>query len=179
MLGPFVKPLEIIRRVEEIFAPVESEPAHIVFDGVDIFLLFLGRIGVVETQIALTAEFLRHPEIEADRFRVPDMQISVRLRWKPGHDLAVLLAVEVGLDDVANEAASALRFDCFPDRHSSSTCCRASCRGLCAKSACARQASCASQNALLISRIRPDRRPLIWYRNRAKESCPRKTTPSQ
>ena len=111
MLGPFVEPLEIIRGMEEVLAPIEAEPAHVGLDGVDIFLLFLGGIGVVEAQIALAAEFLRDPEIEADRFGVADMQIAVRLRRKPGHDLVVLLGVEVGLDDVANEVAPRLRSD--------------------------------------------------------------------
>ena len=79
MLGPIVEPLEIVRRVIEVLAPVEAEPAHVALDRVDVFLLFLGRVGVVEAQVAAPAEFLRHAEIEADRFGVADMQIAVRL----------------------------------------------------------------------------------------------------
>ena len=59
VLGPAVEPLEIVRRVIEVLAPVEAEPAHVRFDRVDVFLLFLGRIGVVEAQIAVAAELLR------------------------------------------------------------------------------------------------------------------------
>ena len=70
-----------------MLAPVEAEPAHVALDGVDIFLLFLGRIGVVETQMAATAEFLRDAEIQADRLGVADMQIAVRLGRKAGDDL--------------------------------------------------------------------------------------------
>jgi hypothetical protein len=84
MLGPFIKPLEIIRRMKQIVAPVEAEPAHVALDGVDIFLLFLGGIGVVEAQMAAPAEFLRHAEIQADRLGVADMQIAVRLRRLSG-----------------------------------------------------------------------------------------------
>ena len=88
VLGPGVKPLEIIRGVIEMLAPVEAEPAHVALDGVDIFLLFLGRIGVVEAQIAVAAEFLGDAEIEADRLGVADMQIAVRLRREAGDDRA-------------------------------------------------------------------------------------------
>ena len=58
VLGPAVEPLEIVGGVVEVLAPIEAEPAHVALDGVDIFLLFLGRIGVVETQMAAAAEFL-------------------------------------------------------------------------------------------------------------------------
>ena len=59
MLGPVVELLEIVRGVIEMLAPIEAEPAHVALDGVDVFLLFLGRIGVVEAQMAAAAELLR------------------------------------------------------------------------------------------------------------------------
>ena len=109
VLGPAVKLLEIIRGVIEVLAPVEAEPAHVALDGVDIFLLFLGRIGVVEAQIAVAAELLRDAEIEADRLGVADMQIAVRLGRKAGDHLLDAPGVEVGLDDVADEIAAGFR----------------------------------------------------------------------
>ena len=107
ILGPAVEPLEIIRGVVEVLAPIEAEPAHVALDGVDIFLLFLGRIGVVETQIAAAAEFLRDAEIQADRLGVADMQIAVRLGRKAGDHLFDAPGIEIGLDDVADEIAPA------------------------------------------------------------------------
>ncbi len=89
----------------EVLAPIEAEPAHVALDRVDIFLLLLGRIGVVEAQVATAAEFLGDPEIQADRLGVADMEIAVRLRRKPGDDGRVPLGVQVGLDDVADEIA--------------------------------------------------------------------------
>ncbi|MGY4488371.1 hypothetical protein ACVWWR_007562 [Bradyrhizobium sp. LM3.2] len=44
-------------------------------------------------------------EIERDRLGVADMEIAVRLRREPGHDLLVFGLIEVGLDDVTNEIA--------------------------------------------------------------------------
>ncbi len=90
--------------------PVEAEPAHVALDGVDIFLLLLHRIGIVETQVAAAAELLRHPEIEADRLGVADMQIAVRLRRKAGHHRAVAFRIQIGLDDIADEIAPRFRY---------------------------------------------------------------------
>ena len=90
-------------------SPIESEPAHVAFDGVDIFLLFLGRIGVVEAQMATPAELLRNSEIEADRLRMTDVKIPVGLRRKPGHHRVVALLVQIGLDDIADEIAPGFR----------------------------------------------------------------------
>ena len=92
----------------QMLAPIEAKPVHIGLDRVDIFLLFLGRVGVVEAQIALPGKFLRDAEIERDRLGVADMQIAVRLRRKPGDDPPVLAGVEIGLDDVADEVAPCL-----------------------------------------------------------------------
>jgi hypothetical protein len=119
---PFIQPIEIIRGVIEIGSPVVTEPAHVGLNRIDIFLLFLGRIGVVETQVAAPGKLLRDAEIERDRLGMADVQIAVRLRREAGHDPAVLFAVEIGLDDVADEIAPCLcrrRFCChlrFPVR---------------------------------------------------------------
>ncbi len=88
-----------------MLAPVIAEPAHVRLDRVDIFLLFLDRIGVVEAQVTAAAEFLRDAEIQADRLGVADMQIAVRLGRKARDHGFVAPGIEVGLDDVADEIA--------------------------------------------------------------------------
>ena len=103
---PGVELLEIVGGVVEVLAPVEAEPVHVALDGVDELLLLLGRIGVVEAQVALAAELLGDAEVEADRLGVADVEIAVRLRRKPGDDLRIAPAREVGLDDVADEVAT-------------------------------------------------------------------------
>src|SRR5215510_735972 len=115
VLGPGIELLEIIGGVIEVLAPVEAKPAYVGFDRVDIFLLLLGRIGIVEAQVATAAEFLRHAEIEADRLGVADMQIAVWLGRKAGHHRAVPPGRKVSLDDVADEVLPRLanrRIDC-------------------------------------------------------------------
>ena len=86
-----------------MLAPIEAEPAHVAHDGVDIFLLFLGRVGVVEAQVAVAAEFLGDAEIETDRLGMADMQIAVRLRREAGDDGLVPAGRQVGAHDVADE----------------------------------------------------------------------------
>src|SRR5204862_3654076 len=109
VLRPLIELLEIIGGVMQVRAPIEAEPAHIALDRVDVFLLLLGGVGVVEAQMAAAAEFLGDPEIEADRFGVPDMEIAVGLRRKPGHNLVRTAGNEILRNDVADEIAPALR----------------------------------------------------------------------
>jgi hypothetical protein len=106
VLRPGVELLEIIGGVVEVRAPIIAEPMDVTLDGVDELLLFLGRIGVVEAQIALPAELLRDAEIQAYGLGMADVEVAVGLRRKPGDDLAMAPGGEVGLDDVANEIAT-------------------------------------------------------------------------
>ena len=117
MLRPFVQLLEIVGRVIKMLAPIEAEPAHVALDGVDIFLLFLGRVGVVEAQIAVAAEFLRDAEIQADRFGVADMQIAVRLRREPGDDRLLPARGQIGANNIADEILTRLPDRRFRNRH--------------------------------------------------------------
>ena len=55
----------------------------------DIFHILLDRIRVVIAQIALAAVLGRRRKVQADRLRVPDMQIAVRLRREPRVDRPV------------------------------------------------------------------------------------------
>jgi hypothetical protein len=86
-------------------------------DGVDVFLFLLGGIGVVETQIALAGKFLRDAEIQADRFGVPDMQVAVRFRRKPGDDFGMASGRNIGRDNVADEIAPRFGRKCFCRGH--------------------------------------------------------------
>ncbi len=116
---PVVKLFEIVRGVMKIFAPIEAEPAHVGLDGVDIFLLFLGRIGVVEAQIALPAELLRDAEIQTDRFGVADMEVAVRLRRKARDHALVPARRQIGAHDVADKILARFAGCRFGNRHRS------------------------------------------------------------
>ena len=116
VFGPFIELIEVIRGMIQVRPPIKAEPAHVALDRVDIGLLLLDRIGVVKTQMAAAAEFLGDPEIEADRLGVTDMQIPVRLRRKPSHDLRMPPGREIRGDDVANKIPSAVALPSCLDR---------------------------------------------------------------
>ena len=103
VLGPVVQRLEIVRRMVQMLAPVEAQPADVALDGVDVLLLLLHGIGVVEAQVAAAAGLDGQAEVQADRLGVAEMQIAVRLRRKARDDARHPAAGEVGLDPVANE----------------------------------------------------------------------------
>ena len=48
----FVEPLEIIRGEKHFPLPIESQPADVLLNGLDIFRVFGGRVGIVESQVA-------------------------------------------------------------------------------------------------------------------------------
>ena len=94
--GIFVEAFEIVgRKVLAVF-PVESEPAHIFLDGIDILDILFGRVGVVEPKVAQAGVVSGDAEIQADRLGVADVEIPVGLRREPGHDPAVVLARRAG-----------------------------------------------------------------------------------
>jgi hypothetical protein len=68
VLGVAIERVEVIAGVIEVLlgavVPAEAEPADRIEDRVDEFLVFLDRIGVVESQVALAAEIPRQPEIQ-------------------------------------------------------------------------------------------------------------------
>ena len=101
--GRLVQLLEIVRRVRQAVSPVETEPVHVLLDGVDVFLLFLVGIGVVIPQVGTSARLGGDAEIQAYRHDVADVQIAVGLRRKPRNDFVVLAGLEVVMDDLADK----------------------------------------------------------------------------
>ena len=96
--------LEIVAGIVNI-CPLETKPLNIVLDALDIFCIFLDRVGVVEAQVALTAIFLGQSEVDGDSFSVSDMQVSVWLWWETGlHSATVLTFGQIIDDFLLNEA---------------------------------------------------------------------------
>jgi hypothetical protein len=118
VLGHRVQLVEVVAGVMQIFLaallPGEAEPLDAVHDGVDVFLVFLFRIGVVEAQVAAALVVARQAEVQADRFGVADVQVAVRLRREAGdhrrHPGTVMGAGgDVGFDDGAHEIGRCMR----------------------------------------------------------------------
>src|SRR6266581_3895195 len=99
-----IESLEVIGSVEHPILPVETHPAHVVLDGLNVFEVLLGGIRVVEPEIRAAAEFFGNSKVEADGLSVTDVQIAVRLRGKTGdHSSAVLAGLQISCDDLADE----------------------------------------------------------------------------
>ena len=93
-----VEDVEIVGGMAQL-VPFETQPAHVLLDRLDVLDVFLGRVGIVEAQIAAAAELARDTEIQADRLGMADMQIAVGLRWEAGRDAARVLAGGLVVDD--------------------------------------------------------------------------------
>ncbi len=115
VFGHVVELVEVVAGVVQVFdavlLPAETEPFDRVHDGVDVFLVFFFRIGVVEAQMAAPGVIARQAEIEADRLRMADVQVAVRLRREAGDHIRQAVALvgaglQVGLDDRAQEVGS-------------------------------------------------------------------------
>lgn len=56
--GAIVEVFEVVACEVEVVAPVEAEPFHVFFDGVDVFGFLLFGIGVIEAEMAFSARVL-------------------------------------------------------------------------------------------------------------------------
>ena len=84
--GPLIELAKIIRGIA-LLVPLKTKPFHVPFDGVDIFLLFLGRIGVVKAEVHRGLIPQTQPEIQTNGTGVPDMQIAIGFGWKTEAEL--------------------------------------------------------------------------------------------
>ncbi|MNW50629.1 hypothetical protein D3C74_280850 [compost metagenome] len=75
--------------------PFKAEPLHVFLDRIDVFRIFLYRVGIIETQMRTAFEFICQRKVNPDRLRMPDMQISVWFRRKTCYDRINLPAVNV------------------------------------------------------------------------------------
>lgn len=85
--------------------PIEPQPSDVALNGLDIFKVFGGWIGVVESQMADAARgVIRDAEVQTNRFRVTDMEIAVWLGWETRNDTTTVFACcTIGSDDVADK----------------------------------------------------------------------------
>ena len=115
-----VELIEVVRCIVQPVLPVKAEPSDVGFDRLHILDIFLGRVGVVKAEVAFSSLDLGgDPEIQADRLRVPDVQVAVGLRGKSRHDATVVLVcLQIRADDCADEVfglqRSEPRFECGP-----------------------------------------------------------------
>ena len=72
-------------------------------DRIDILGFFFRRVGVVHADVADAAELVRDAEIQTDRFRMADVQVTIRLRRETRPNFSVLPRANILRDNVANK----------------------------------------------------------------------------
>ena len=106
--------LKVVAAVEEPVAPVEAQPVDVLLDGLHEFLVLLGGVRVVHTQVAQAVIPLGGAEVDGQRLAVSNMQIAVGLRRETGvdgHSLELTTLCDVLVDEIDNEVfAGLLRF---------------------------------------------------------------------
>ena len=98
--------IKVVRRITHVAGPLKTQPLHVIFDGVDEFLVFFFRVGVVETQMADTAKLFGHAEIQTDGFGMANVQVAVRLRRKTGYHAGYPAGGQIVLNDFGNKVMS-------------------------------------------------------------------------
>ena len=96
-LCPLVQLLEIVRCIV-LASPIETEPLDILFDRIYILGILLYGVGIVETQVTLTAILLSQTEVQADTLGVSNMQITVRLGRETSLNSCITLGDGTGYD---------------------------------------------------------------------------------
>jgi hypothetical protein len=108
---PVMQLPEVIRCVKESLAPVEAEPADVFLDRFRILGLFSNRVGVVESQVAKSPEFLGYPKVQTDTLGMAQVEVSVRFGGESSmYPSIVLSALLVLLHPGADEVEWFVRF---------------------------------------------------------------------
>ena len=99
VLNPYLLPQN------SILLPLKAKPLNVFLDEVDVAGLFLGRIGIVKTQVAFAAIFLGKSKIQADRLGMTDVQIPIRLRRKPRLNAQMLARLQIFGNNLLDKVA--------------------------------------------------------------------------
>ena len=102
--GVGVEGVEVVRGVVEVVSPIQAQPAQVFLHRVGILDILLGRVGVVEAQVADAPVLGRNAEVEPGRLGVSDVQVAIRLGREACHDPALVPAgPQVLRDDTSYE----------------------------------------------------------------------------
>ena len=100
-----MKLVVVVRCIVFVLSPIESKPFDIRLDGVYVFHVLLGRVRIVQPEVAYSVVFLGKSKIKADALDVSNVKVSVWLRWEPCY-YRVVWNPSVGqivFDDLFNE----------------------------------------------------------------------------
>ena len=78
----FIHLVKIIRSIKKPVFPVKTKPFYIFNDGLNIFILFFYRIGIIKSQITFSTISFCNSKIQANGFRMANMKIAIWFRWE-------------------------------------------------------------------------------------------------
>ena len=67
-----------------MLTPIEPQPSDVLLDGPDVLHVLGEGIGVVEAEVADAPILLSQTEVQDDGLGMPDVEVAVGLRRKPG-----------------------------------------------------------------------------------------------
>ena len=97
-----------------LLRPMIPHPFDVAANGVHKLRLFLGRVSIVEKQIALSAVLFRRPEIDQHALDVSDMQVSVGFGRKPRLNFLHPARFYVLVDDLLDKISRFYLFHVYP-----------------------------------------------------------------
>ncbi len=106
---PVVQLVKVIRRIVDIALPLITKPGDVVFDRINEFLAFFLWVGVIETQVTCAIKLFGNAEVEADRFRMADMEITIWLWRESGLHRLYAPGIKVFLNDFGDEIITGVR----------------------------------------------------------------------
>jgi hypothetical protein len=90
---------------ESVISPTCDEPADVFEDGIDVFDVFFGWVGIVHAEVADAPELAGNPEVKADGFGMADMEVAIWFGREAGMYLSVFGLCDVCLDDIPDKVA--------------------------------------------------------------------------
>src|SRR4029077_8136604 len=88
---------------QAVVGPGADKPFDVFRNRIDVLDIFLGRVGVIHSQVANAAKLPGDAEIQANGFGMADMKIAVRFRREASVDLGIFLFADMRGHDVADE----------------------------------------------------------------------------
>ena len=76
--------IKVIRRIVHAVLPAKAQPTDIFLNGIHVFRVLLGRIGIIKAQIAQAMIILCQAKVQAYRLGMTNMQIAIGLGWETG-----------------------------------------------------------------------------------------------
>ena len=95
MYRPLVELVKIVGGVIFTIPPVVSQPTDVLLLRFYVLGFLLGRVRIVEPQVAQAVKILCNAKLDANAFGVSDVKVAIGLWWESGVHAVVSAALQV------------------------------------------------------------------------------------